>query len=247
MNLLIETHCHSHYSHDCKTSMQSIGERCRRLGINFIVINDHDTCGVLDRDEAILASYGVTVIKGIEFTTKEGAHIIGIHSDIKSLENERGYYSLIELVNRLSLLGAKIIVPHPEHYTGLLGCGAVDADVDYVLRKTHFVEKENFKYGPSSCTQRISENYPNVKFIVGSDAHSIEDVGSQINSIVVEKIEDPIEGLYNSTDVEFVFNKRHGNMYWAFRHFQASKIYQLVIRVMRPELRRRIKRIFMKK
>ena len=121
----IETHCHSHHSFDSEMSIAHIVEACKKWGIGGIVVCDHDTCGITPEEEALFADNGIRLFKAIEFTTKTDAHIIGVSPRIKTIEKERGHYTVGELINALQSIGATIIIPHPSHGTGIVGNGMV--------------------------------------------------------------------------------------------------------------------------
>ena len=184
----IETHCHSHHSFDCNTAIESIIETCEKRDIKGIVICDHDTCGITPEEEALFIAKKITLFKAIEFTTKTDAHVIGVCPRIKELEQPRYHYELADLIDKLQAVGATIIIPHPNHGTGIVGNGKIDeVSIRKAFMAAHFVEKENFRYGKTKID--FKKQYPHIAWIIGSDAHSSKNVGAFVNQVDGMKVD----------------------------------------------------------
>lgn len=244
MKYLIETHCHSCYSIDCNTPIHAIVNSCKKKNIYYIVITDHDCCRLSMSDYESFINAGVGVLKGIEFTTSERVHIIGIHSQIEILEQPLGTYCVRETIDLLHSLGAWIIIPHPCHKTGLIGNGGVkEEDLDFAFSNAHFIEKDNYKYGEAKQIMQLLDKYSNLRCLIGSDAHTRIDVGAFLNVIEADSIlGDPMEMLYKHPCV-YLKNKKHSSYYWRFKDFKKSGLYQSLLLLISPKVRRAIKNL----
>lgn len=239
----IETHCHSLYSHDSSLSIQDIIEKCKENDIGGIIICDHDNCGITEEDERLFLNSRVLLIKGIEFTSFEGVHIIGCHPLIKNVEKPPFTYGLIELIDLLKSIGATIIIPHPNHATGIIGNGKISADsLNRVFSKADFVEIDNYRYGKTKNTDEISKQYPNIRFLIGSDAHSQKDVGAYCNEFDIKcnSIEDIIS---TNSKINMVRNKNRSAFYWKWQKIKRKKMYQYLMKMFPAGLRRKIKNL----
>ena len=233
----IETHCHSHHSFDSNTSIESIAESCEKRNIKGIVICDHDVFEITPEEENVFSNKGIKLFKAIEFTTQTDAHVIGISPRIKELQQERYHYSLDELIDSLHALGAAIIIPHPNHATGIVGNSKIpQMSIDKAFSAAHFVEKENYRYGRTSSD--IIKKYYEKALLIGSDAHSSKNVGAFVNE--VKDIKDDFLCTMQSV-IGYKKNDEHGKAYWIKRRIKNSAPYQFVLNLFSPELRRKIK------
>ncbi|WP_349654726.1 PHP domain-containing protein [Pseudoalteromonas ardens] len=247
--LKLVSHCHTYHSFDSSMSVESIIEEAHESGVNCIIINDHDVCSVSEEELTLFSDNGIVILKAIEFTTKEGVHVIGIDNSIRSLEKSAYFYPLIELLDNLRALGAKIVFPHPYHATGVYGNRNVDSDkfcqaIDYA----HGFEVDNYRYGPTPkflVEKIVKQNSSAIKFI-GSDAHKKSEVGALIN--VFETIE-PSDCVTNysaifSNQPKHLVLKKRSSFYFKFKKFQKSKFYQSLIGLIDYKQRQKIKKLF---
>ena len=234
----IETHCHSHHSFDCNTSIENIIATCKKRHIEGIVVCDHDVCNITLEEEKLFAECGIKLFKAIEFTTKTDAHIIGVSPRIKELQQERFYYELDELIDRLESIKAAIIIPHPNHGTGIVGNGKIAKEaIEKAFEAAHFVERENYRYGKTQMD--IGRDYPQIRYVIGSDAHSSNSVGAFVNQVEVV-VGDFLTSM-NSSVIKCHKNLEHSRSYWIMRAVKRSAPYQLLLRMFPVDLRRNIK------
>lgn len=251
MKIAIETHCHSLYSHDCNMSVERIAEMGIKHGINHILICDHDNWGISEKDINTLNSKGIKLLHGIEFTTIEGVHIIGVHTVIKQIQKPAKSYSVHEIIDELISIQAVIIVPHPYHVTGIIGNGHVcREDIDYCLRNAQYLEISNYKYGCIS-KKGIKDHYQHLKELVGSDAHSANAVAAQYNIFEIpNEIEtDRILSYVYTHDVMIGHTIRlsHGKLFWMIKRFKKGWVYQSLLKLFPVSLRRKVKNTIINK
>lgn len=235
--ICIETHCHSHHSFDCNTAIEDIISTCKQRNIKGVVICDHDVCGITPDEERLFEKKGVKLFKAIEFTTKTDAHVIGISPEIKDLEMPRFHYELGELILKLQAIDATIIIPHPNHGTGIIGNGKIPSEIiDMAFKAAHFAEIENYRYGKTRTN--LSAKYPHLRLVIGSDAHSSKSVGSFVNSV------NAIKGTLRSTlnqEIHHIKNAEHGRTYWLMKAVKRTSLYQMIINILPANVRRKIK------
>lgn len=209
------SHIHTKYSHDCRTEIPELLERCKKIDVKYLLISDHDVYGLTDNDEKLFSDSGIIIIRAIEFTTIEKIHIIGVAKKIKTLEKPMGSYSALDIVVKVKSIGGQVIVPHPTHKTGLLGNNLEEELIKKVLAKADFIEAYSHKYG------RAKFNYGK-PVLYGDDAHTAVDVGNCYNRI----ISDASGGLSGSK-----FLHRKTIKYYLRRIFQftvSSSTYQKI-------------------
>lgn len=200
----IALHVHTEYSFDSQSQVPVILEYCRRHDINYIAITDHDTL-----DGCFVASQvdqtDVNLILGVEITTKEGIHVIGLN--IKYFESGLDILTTIASINSQ---GGIVYFPHPWRYDGVFAI----SDWINILNRTQFlVEGYNAKNDDINDIRTLELekllknelNHSNFRVIEGSDAHRVKDIGSVILS--VEKGFDPMN--YKSYVGDYIRKERY--------------------------------------
>ena len=246
-----EFHCHSCYSFDSSLDLNVILKRCIQLGINNIVICDHDIFGLSKDELRSFSDAAITVLKAIEFTSNEGIHIIGMGEEIKKIEMPAFHYSAINLIRILKQHEFFICLPHPTHSTGVIGNKSSDTHlIEFCMSAAHFVESNNLRYGKTDNLDFYLQKYPNLKTIVGSDAHRASEVGrfftisSGINlKDSVHKTENILKVIYDMPIHKNDRSKR-GKIYFFSRMLQTTKLYQFVLNLFPPKWRRNVRKFF---
>jgi predicted metal-dependent phosphoesterase TrpH len=104
----LDLHCHSEASHDCKTRLQSIIDRCHTTGINVQAITDHNQIwGAVKLQEMTQDDPTLTIIVGEEISTREG-EIIGLFLN----ERIEPGLSPEETVKRIKAQNGLVLIPH---------------------------------------------------------------------------------------------------------------------------------------
>jgi predicted metal-dependent phosphoesterase TrpH len=243
--IVIETHCHSCYSHDCYSPIEKIIEQSKKRGLTHIVINDHDCCDLSPEDENLFAANNIELLKAIEFTTREGVHIIGVHQDIKKLQKDAFSYGCQTLIEALQKEKAEIIIPHPLHTTGILGNKNVDETTKHnVLHAASFIEVSNRKYGMIANPKEILDQYPNLRALIGSDAHKVRSVAAFVNVVVTNDPPPIVFDILKTRAIKHVINNDISKTDLCVRRVKRSAIYQLILNLTNAGMRKKIKRIF---
>lgn len=237
----IETHCHSYYSFDSLAKIEDMISECLKKGINALVLNDHDVCNITDEELKQFQENNINLIKAIEFTTKEGVHMIGINENIQKIQTKPFSYKATDLVDLLLEKHSWIILPHPNHETGIIGNKKIlMKDSKYCLAKSHFIEINNYRYGNSQDIKNILIEYKNLKSLVGSDAHQASDIGIFYNEI--EDIEEDIFVSLYEKEYKCVITKERGKLFFLKRKVKKTKVYQFFLNQFSSDFRMKIKR-----
>lgn len=244
------THCHSLYSFDSELAIKDIISECVKNNINAIVICDHDCFGMTEGDERSFIANGILPIRAIEFTTDKGVHIIGVSSEIKTIERQRGFYTIYSLIDRLQGINANIIIPHPDHLTGIIGNEeSTEEEIFFAVSSAKYIEVDNYNYGKTVSIERIKKINNRIVGLSGSDAHIRKDVISRVNEFILPtyaKTQDELMCGMASVEIKRVELKRRSKTYWLKKRIKKSKPYQFLLHLFPENMRRRVKRILLK-
>jgi len=172
-------------------------------------------------------------------------HVIGIGDAIDKLQAKMYHYSSVEIVKLLIENSYYVLLPHPSHATGVLGNHKISKEGQgFLIKNSHFIEKDNFRYGPSKSEHlsQIDEINPKIQCLIGSDAHSAKDTGAYLNEIDCssENTSEIMTLLYEG-EIAHIYNMRRSRGYFAWRRVKKSKVYQAIINILTPDTRRKIK------
>ncbi len=108
LTLHIDPHVHSEASYDATDPVELILEQAAEIGLDAVVITDHDTIEESLRAAELAPLYGLVGIPGVEVSTAEG-HLLAIGVE-EMPPKRRSYGETIEWVHDR---GGVAIVPHP--------------------------------------------------------------------------------------------------------------------------------------
>jgi len=106
--LRIDPHVHSVGSYDCVTPVERILERARTVGLDGVVVTNHDAIERSLRAAERAPNYGLLGIPGVEISTAEG-HLLGIGVE----ESPPPGRPPVETVEEIRTPGGVAVVPHP--------------------------------------------------------------------------------------------------------------------------------------
>lgn len=215
--MLVESHVHTKYSRGKKIITEGIDapkyvvKYSKKLGLDAIIITDHDTIkGAL---EAMKYSkrYSIDVIPGIEITTSDG-HVlaIGVKEEIPP------FLPIDVTIEIIHALGGIAVAPHPFDVRKQgLGKKCIFADVIEVFNGISLDRVSNTK---SMRFARCKKLYG----INGSDAHCIEMLGyttMQIDSDIIDSIQKGDVKMNNTyVNIDAI-------IYWVVKRFQHSYMH----------------------
>ena len=183
-----DLHCHTKEgSLDSKVPVETFANRFKILGYDGFMIADHNSyrgCKAWDNLEDKSAYEGLTVIRGIEYDTKDAGHILIIMPDDIYLPifKSRGM-KCARLVYLVHLFGGICGPAHPygAAASSMMSIGKCNPKI---LRNMDFVETFNTCELPSSneMAVHLAEKY-RLPGIGGSDAHSPRYIGMAYTEI----------------------------------------------------------------
>ncbi|GAB3040124.1 PHP domain-containing protein [Natronobiforma cellulositropha] len=172
----IDFHVHSDDSYDGHEPIELILEHAADIGLDGVVITDHDEIAESRRAAAIAPEYGLVGIPGVEVSTRHG-HLLAIGVDERP-QPGRPFADTVETVREL---GGIAIVPHPFQRSrhGVRKRHITDADAIEAYNSMLFTGYRNRR----AKTFAIRRDYP---LIGASDAHYLPNVGRAYTDVLVE-------------------------------------------------------------
>ncbi len=179
----IDFHCHTSLSYDGFSSYEGLAKAAEIKEIDVIFITEHDR--ITAQREMISHIENTTFIKGCEYTTQNGAHVIGLFID-KELSKKNNTYQ--DVFRHIKDHGGLISIPHPfKPGSGLFSVENNFEDLN--LEDVDLIELYNGGYKESdiernSVIQLAKKN--NIKVIGSSDAHKEVQLGYYVTSYDIE-------------------------------------------------------------
>ena len=162
----LDLHVHSSASFDAKASPEEVARRCRALGLDPVVLTDHDTM-----DGALrLQQLGVSTLAGQEITTTHG-ELIGLF--LATAIPAR--LSPAETVERIHAQGGLVYLQHPYDSRRRR---LREEEIERLADAIDIVEVWNGRSTPSD-NRRAAELCATLGAVaaVGSDAHRLDEIG----------------------------------------------------------------------
>ncbi|MDG5758405.1 PHP-associated domain-containing protein [Natronococcus sp. A-GB1] len=171
----IDFHVHSDDSYDGHEPIELVLEHAADIGLDGVVITDHDEIGESLRAAEIAPEYGLVGIPGVEVSTRHG-HLLAIGVE----ERPDPGQPFVETVETVRDLGGVAIVPHPFQRSrhGVRKRHIRDADAIEVYNSMLFTGYRNRR----ARTFARRREYPEIG---ASDAHYLPNVGRAYTEILV--------------------------------------------------------------
>jgi PHP family Zn ribbon phosphoesterase len=201
---------------DLEMSPRNIVSAAKRKGLQVIGICDHNSAENVPAVEKNAAREGITVIGGMEVTSKEEVHILALFGSEEALLSLQGIvHENLHGTNDEERYGQQVIVNEEEEVIGFsprLLIGATDISIERLVDLIHereglaiaaHVDREGF--GIIGQLGFVPEGLPldaleladpskrdriplkvHLPFITSSDAHKLEDVGRRSTSFLMQ-------------------------------------------------------------
>ncbi len=171
----IDPHVHSDGSYDGHEPVELILEHAADIGLDAVVITDHDVIDESIRAAKLADDYGLIGIPGVEISTQRG-HLLAIGVD--EMPPHRAPFA--ETVEWIREHGGVAIVPHPFQRTrhGVRKKYIEDCDAVEVFNAWLFTGYKNRR------ARRFAQQYGYPQ-IAASDAHKLEYVGRAFTEIEI--------------------------------------------------------------
>ncbi|MFC6825794.1 CehA/McbA family metallohydrolase [Halopelagius fulvigenes] len=183
VSVAIDPHVHSEGSYDGREPVELLLEQADDIGLDGIVVTDHDEIDESLRAAELAPEYGLVGIPGVEVSTAAG-HVLAIGVEERP-EPRRPFDETVETVREL---GGVAVVPHPFQRTrhGVRKRRITDCDAVEVFNSWVFTGYRNRR------AKRFAENegYPGV---AASDAHSAGYLGRAFTEFTVPDAESKAE------------------------------------------------------
>ncbi|MFB6132163.1 MAG: PHP domain-containing protein [Halanaeroarchaeum sp.] len=178
--LTVELHTHSELSYDGRDPVDMLLEQARAIGLDALVVTDHDEFAASRETVEKAAEYGLLGIPGMEVTSRAG-HVlaVGIESRVPS------ELPFVETVEAIHERGGIAIVPHPfqKSRSGVAPNVSTDA-----LRLADAIEVYNSRLLTGRANrkaEKFARKY-GLSMTAGSDAHIAEMVGQAVTLVDAE-------------------------------------------------------------
>jgi predicted metal-dependent phosphoesterase TrpH len=177
--LRIDTHVHSEASYDGHEPVELLLEHAADIGLDGIIVTDHDVMYASLRAAELAPEYGLVGIPGVEVSTTSG-HLLAVGVD----EMPPRGAPLAKTVAWVRDRGGVAIVPHPfqrsRHGVSKRVLKRTEADAIEVYNSWLFTGYTNRR------ARRFAErrHYPGV---AGSDAHIVPFVGRAFTELDVDE------------------------------------------------------------
>ncbi len=172
----VDLHVHSEGSYDASDPVELLLGQAQDIGLDAIVVTDHDSITESLRAARLAPEYGLIGIPGVEVSTAQG-HLLAIGVD----ERPASYQPLADTVAEVRELGGAAVVPHPFQRTrhGVRKRNIVDCDAVEVYNSWLFTGYRNRR----ARTFAHARGYPGV---AASDAHDAAYLGRAYTDIELD-------------------------------------------------------------
>jgi len=189
----VDLHVHSDDSYDGHEPIELILEHAADIGLDAVVITDHDVIGESKRAAEIADEYGLIGIPGVEVSTAHG-HLLAAGID-RMPPRRKSYAETIEWIHDR---GGVAIVPHPFQRSrhGVrernIPIPEADGEGDNDIDEVDAVEVFNawlFTGYRNRRARRFAAKY-GYPGVAASDAHDLEYVGRAFTELEIEGCDD---------------------------------------------------------
>ncbi|WP_435363664.1 CehA/McbA family metallohydrolase [Haloarchaeobius sp. DYHT-AS-18] len=195
--LALDLHVHSDASYDGHEPVELILEHAADIGLDGVVITDHDRIEASRHAAEIAHEFGLVGVPGVEVSTADG-HLLAIGVDERPPRGE----PLAETVEIVREHGGAAVVPHPFQRTrhGVRKSRLTDCDAIEVYNSMVFTGYQNRRARKFADKLGYGQ-------VGGSDAHYLMNVG---RAYTVFELEEPVDRAAEVTSDQIVDALRSG-------------------------------------
>jgi len=214
--LLADLHIHTCLSPCAEREMSppAVVREARQRGLHLIAICDHNSAENVEAASRAAEDTGLTVIGGMEISTREEVHVLGLFKDDHALESaQEVVYENLSGENDPEIFGEQLVMNERgevvRHNSRLL-IGATDLTLEEVLRAIHrlggmaiaaHVDRPSFSIisqlgfippglrldGVEVCSDTLPVLPKDLAVVRSSDAHRPEEIGSRYTRFLLER------------------------------------------------------------
>lgn len=175
--LTVELHSHSALSYDGRDPVEMLLEQAEAVGLDALVVTDHDEFAASREAADIASDYGLLGIPGMEVTSEAG-HVLAIGID-EQVPSELPFEETLDVIHDRDGIA---IVPHPFQKSR----SGVEPNVSTeALRRADAIEVYNSRLLTGRANRRaekFARKY-DLPMTAGSDAHIAEMVGQAVTLV----------------------------------------------------------------
>lgn len=166
----IDLHCHTKYSYDASSSIESIISQAKKMGLDGIAITDHDNTNGWEEAIALGKKNNFLIILGEEIKTTKG-DVLGLFlkQRIDGYKKEPRW-----VMEEIKKQGGLVIIPHPFH-----GSEGFRDDITKYLDLVDAIEVFNARKPGTDPDKKAMEfaKKHNLGMTGGSDSHYYKGTG----------------------------------------------------------------------
>ncbi len=174
----LDLHVHTSHSFDSSSEPAEIIRAAEAAGLDAIAITDHDTMSAIGLVGKL--SPQITIIPGMEITSIQGTHIIGLF-----LQSEIISRDIFDIIDEIHAQDGLVVMPHPfREGSGFLSHRFQEKIYDgeqfeKILGQIDLVEAFTYGADPEDLTDtgKFLTVNPEMAVCSGSNAHGIADIG----------------------------------------------------------------------
>jgi predicted metal-dependent phosphoesterase TrpH len=176
--LRIDPHVHSEGSYDGSEPVELILQHAADIGLDGVVITDHDTIHESLRAAELASNYGLIGIPGVEVSTAHG-HLLAVGVE-KMPPRRESYEDTVEWIRKQ---GGVAVVPHPFQRTrhGVRKRNIPNVDAIEAFNAWLFTGYKNRR------ARRFADAY-GYPTVAASDAHTIPYVGRAFTEMTIPEV-----------------------------------------------------------
>jgi len=126
---------------DLDMTPKRILKKAKEVGLDLIAITDHNACGNVEVAQSIGEELGIQVMAGMEVTSKEEVHLLGIFGEVqRAKELEEVLHKGLKIQNDPEIFGYQVLVNEKDEVEGFVSPLLISAShlsLEEVLRKVH--------------------------------------------------------------------------------------------------------------
>jgi len=199
---------------DREMSPSAVARQARERGLDLIAICDHNSAENVEAASHAAERVGLTVIGGMEITSREEVHVLGLFQEDRLLSAaQEAVYENLPGENDPSFFGEQLVMNAQDEvirHNGKLLIGATDLALDEVVRLVHefaglaiasHVDRPSFSLisqlgfipeglgldGVEVCSGNAPPLPEDLPLISSSDAHRPSEIGARRTRFLVEK------------------------------------------------------------
>ncbi len=194
-------------------SPSTVVRRARERGLDVIAICDHNSAENVDAVSHAAEKVGLAVIGGMEITSREEVHVLGLFAEHRLLgAAEDLVYHNLPGENDPDTFGEQLVMDEEDNVVGRnrrLLIGATDLTLDEIVQAVHefggmaiasHMDRPSFSVisqlgfipegleldGVEVCSNRAPTLHGSLPIISSSDAHRLEEIGARHTCFLVE-------------------------------------------------------------